>query len=70
MRVRVDQGADAIYLTLADTAADTSEEISDRIVLDFDEAGRVVGIEILDTFSRTGNPADLKDFSFELPSVA
>ncbi len=70
MRVRVDQGADAITLTFADTAVDTSEEVSDGIVLDFDEAGRVVGNKILDASSRTGNPAVLKDFSFELPRVA
>ena len=67
MRVRIDQGADAVYLTLSDVAVENSEEVSDGIVLDFDAAGRVVGIEILEASSRTGNAAVLKDFSFELP---
>ncbi len=39
-------------------------------MLDFDDQGRLVGIEILDASTRTGNAAVLQDFSFELPSVA
>ena len=61
--------ADAIDLTLADTAVHESEEVSDGIVLDFDDRGQVIGIEILDASSRTGNAAVLTNFSFDPPSV-
>ncbi len=70
MHVRVDRGADAIYLTLGQAAVHESEEVSEGVVLDFDDQGRLVGIEILDASTRTGNAAVLQDFSFELPSVA
>ena len=47
-----------------------SEEVSEGVVLGFDVAERIVGIEILDASTLTGNAAVLKDFSFELPHVA
>ena len=69
MRVRVDHAADAVYLNLTDRAIKDSEEIADGIVVDYDDEGRIVGIEILDASKRTGDPSALKQFSFELPSV-
>ena len=45
MRVRIDQGADAVYLNLSDRAVSESEEVADGIVVDYDTEGRVVGIE-------------------------
>jgi uncharacterized protein YuzE len=70
MRVRIDQGADAIYLNLSDRTVSESEEVADGIVVDYDTEGRVVGIEILDASKRAGNPETLKHYSFELPGVA
>jgi len=69
MRVRVDHAADAIYLNLTDRPIKDSEEVADGIVVDYDDAGRIVGIEILDASKRTDDPAVLKQFSFELPTV-
>ena len=69
MRVRVDHGADAVYLNLTDRPIKESEEVADGIVVDYDEQGRIVGIEILDASKRTDDPAVLKQFSFELPTV-
>jgi uncharacterized protein YuzE len=69
MRVRVDHAADAVYLNLTDRPIKDSAEIADGIVVDYDDAGRIVGIEILDASKRTNDPAALKNFSFELPSV-
>jgi hypothetical protein len=34
MRVRVDHGADAVYLNLTDRAIEASEEVADGIVVD------------------------------------
>jgi uncharacterized protein YuzE len=69
MRVRVDHAADAIYLNLTDRPIKDSAEVADGIVVDYDDIGRIVGIEILDASKRTDDPEVLKQFSFELPTV-
>jgi uncharacterized protein YuzE len=69
MRVRVDHAADAVYLNLTERPIKDSAEVADGIVVDYDEAGRIVGIEILDASKRTDDPEVLKQFSFELPTV-
>ena len=52
MRMRVDHAADAVYLNLTDRPIKDSEEVADGIVVDYDEEGRIVGIEILDAAKR------------------
>lgn len=47
IRLHLDQHADAVYLRLGDSTIVESEEVQPGIVLDFDERGHVVGIEIL-----------------------
>jgi uncharacterized protein YuzE len=69
MRVRVDHGADAVYLNLTDRPIKDSEEVADGIVVDYEAEGRIVGVEILDASKRTDDPTVLKQFSFELPTV-
>ena len=46
-----------------------SEQVADGIVVDYDAEGRIVGIEILEASKRTDDPAALKQFTFELPTV-
>jgi uncharacterized protein YuzE len=67
MRVRVDQGADAVYLQLTDRPIQDSQEVAKGIVLDYDAEGRIAGIEVLDASKLTDDPAALSQFSFELP---
>ena len=69
MRVRIDQGADAVYVNLTDRAIEGSEEVADGIIVDYDAEGRIVGVEILDASKRTDDPDVLKQFSFELPNL-
>jgi uncharacterized protein YuzE len=69
MRVRVDHGADAVYLNLTDRPIEASEEVADGIVVDYDAEGRIVGVEILDASKRTGDPFALQQFSFDLSRV-
>ena len=59
MRVRTDEAADALYIRLEDSAIVESEEVSPGVILDFDEGGQVVGIEILNVRQRLPG-ADLR----------
>ena len=70
MRVRIDRSADAVYLNLTDRPIDGSEEVADGIIVDYDSAGRIVGVEILDASKRTEDPEALKQFSLEVPEVS
>lgn len=70
MRVRVDHVADAVYLNLTDRPIKDSAEVADGIVVDYDDEGRIVGVEILDASKRTNDPDALKQFSFDLPKVS
>jgi uncharacterized protein YuzE len=47
MLVRVDKEADAIYLELSNEPIESSEEVSDGVILDYTADGHLVGIEIL-----------------------
>ncbi len=47
MRIHYSQEADALYIRLKETDIKNSDEIADEIIMDYDEAGNVVGIEIL-----------------------
>ncbi|MCS6774803.1 MAG: DUF2283 domain-containing protein [Thermoflexales bacterium] len=64
MKIRVDQQADALYLSLSDEPAHSSEEVSPGVILDYDEQHRVVGIEVLHLSKRVPE-ADLCRLSFE-----
>lgn len=65
MRVRMDEMADALYIRLEEAAIVDSEEISPGVVLDFDDNGRVVGIEMLNVPQKLPG-ADLKRVPFEV----
>lgn len=58
MKFRYDREADALYVQLADATIVGSEEVRPGIMLDFDAAGRVVGIEILDASEHVAEGAD------------
>jgi uncharacterized protein YuzE len=47
MKLKVDREADALYLSLSDEPAKESEEVSPGIIVDFNENGQAVGIEML-----------------------
>ncbi|MDB5631824.1 MAG: hypothetical protein JWR49_679 [Tardiphaga sp.] len=70
MRVRVDREADAIYVNLTDRAIKDSAEVADGIVVDYDDEGRIVGVEILDASKRTGDPTVLSQLDFDLPKAS
>lgn len=64
MRLKIDKENDVLYLRLDETAIVNSEEVQPGIILDFDQAGRVVGIEILALSTRT-TPEKLRILQLE-----
>lgn len=65
MRLKIDRENDALYFRLDETTEITdSEEVEPGVILDFDENGRVVGIEMLDLSSRI-DPERLRTLQFE-----
>ena len=69
MRFEYFAETDTLYIQLRDGRAADSREVADDIVLDFDEDGRVIGIEIEHASER----ADLRNLqlaSFPLGGAA
>jgi len=64
MRLRVDKESDALYLRLDESDIIESEEVEPGIILDFNESGSVVGVEILNISKRV-DPAQLRILQFE-----
>ncbi len=52
MRLKIDKESDALYLRLDEVAIVESEEVQPGVILDYDENGRLVGIEILNLSAR------------------
>lgn len=60
MNIEYDPAVDALYVRLTDGRIIESEEVQPGIVLDFDEAGKVVSVEVLNASKRESSPAPLK----------
>ena len=70
MKLKVDQQADALYLTLSEASASRSDEVSPGIIVDYDEQDRVVGIEML-YLSKRAPETDIRRLLFEsVPQAA
>lgn len=65
MRMHYDEQADALYLRLDDSKIIDSKEVQPGIVLDFNAAQQVVGIEVLRLKERVPN-ADVRRLHFEV----
>ncbi|TXM88394.1 DUF2283 domain-containing protein [Methylobacterium sp. WL30] len=60
MKSRYDAKTDALYVRFADAPVVESEEVRPGLVLDFDAAGRIVAVEILDASEHLSTGADLR----------
>ncbi len=69
MKLKIDQAADALYLTLSEAPASRSEEVSPGIVIDYDAEDRVVGIEML-YLSKRAPGTELQRLLFESVPVS
>jgi len=54
VRVEYDSKADAMYVWLRRARYEISEELADNVIMDLDESGRIIGIEILDASKSLG----------------
>jgi uncharacterized protein YuzE len=64
MKLKVDKESDAIYFRLDESKIIESEEVEKGIILDFNESGDVVGIEILNISERS-DMINYKTLQFE-----
>ena len=64
MKLTIDKTAGALYLRLDNSRIVESEEVSPGVVLDYNEAKEVVGVEMLYLSKRSSN-LDLSDLQFE-----
>ena len=52
MKIAYSKEADAIYVYFKEDFVAKSKEIEDGVVIDFDEKGQLIGIEVLDVSQR------------------
>ena len=64
MKLNVDKDADALYLRIDDSPIVESEEVSPGVVLDYNEANEVVGVEMLH-LSKRSSTLNLSALQFE-----
>lgn len=64
MKLHVDREADALYLRLHEAAIIDSEEISPGVVLDYNDANEVIGVELLH-LSKRSSALSLSALEFE-----
>jgi len=63
VRVHVDPEADALYIRLNEETIEGTEEVHPGVILDFDAAGQVVGIEMLHISTRM-RPEEMRSLHF------
>ena len=64
MKLRVDRETDALYFRLDDSEIVESEEVQPGVILDFNERGQVVGVEMLHLSERV-DTRTLQSLQFE-----
>jgi uncharacterized protein YuzE len=69
MKITYDSEADALYFRFKDTTV-TTKHVAEGIAADYDAAGFLTGIEILDAVKRVGDPAVFKQVILENVSLA
>lgn len=60
MKVKYDREADVLYIQLSDAPIIDSDEERKGIVLDYDDEGRIVGIEILNASKTLPQPTKVE----------
>ena len=64
MKITYDRKVDALYIRFKETTV-TTKHLAEGIAADYDAAGLLAGIEILDAMKRLGDPSVFKQVTFE-----
>jgi uncharacterized protein YuzE len=64
MRIRYDAEADALSIIFRDATV-TTQELAEGVAGEYDDQGRLVGLEILDASSRFGDPSTFQQIILE-----
>jgi uncharacterized protein YuzE len=64
MKITYDPDVDALYIRFKETTV-TTKHLTDGIAADYDAAGLLAGIEILDAVKRLGDPAVFRHVTLE-----
>lgn len=64
MKIEYDQEVDALYIRVQEKHVARTQEITEGVNIDFDDEGKVIGLEILDATERYSRP-DIFNLSTE-----
>ena len=64
MKIEYDKEIDALYIRIQEKKVGRTQEISDGVNLDFDDEGRLIGLEVLNAVERYSS-ADIFNLSTE-----
>ena len=56
MKVRYDPSVDILYIEIKDAEITNSDELQEGMIADYDEAGNIVGLEIMDASETVSDP--------------
>ncbi|MHC5822161.1 MAG: DUF2283 domain-containing protein [Nostoc sp.] len=60
MKITYDPEVDILRIILSDVPIEDSDEEKPGVILDYDEDGNIIGLEILDASKRIDNPRSLE----------
>ncbi|WP_019989648.1 DUF2283 domain-containing protein [Rudanella lutea] len=60
MKVKYDREVDILYIRLTESQIEESDEKTPGLILDYDQDGAVVGIEILNASQRISKPNSIE----------
>jgi len=64
MRITYDPAVDALYIRFEEAQV-TTKHVAEGIAVDYDEHGKLAGIEILDALKRFGDKTTLRKVTLE-----
>ena len=64
MMIKYDESADALYIRLKERKYSESDEIKNGFIIDYDDNGIIIGLEILDA-SHYLNPQELSSVNYD-----
>lgn len=70
MKINYDKIADALYISLSKSKVAKTVKLKDRLIVDVDKNGNVVGVEILDASSQISKSTKPTEIKVKIPAFA